>query len=254
VKPDAVTLVVPCYNEASRLSPESFVGHLRSHPAVRFVFVDDGSTDETPGVLRQLVAAGGGAAEVLTLPKNLGKGEAVRRGVLHALAGESPALVGYWDADLSTPLSAIDDLCVPLRQHAEIQLVLGARVSRLGARISRRWHRHYLGRLFATAASSALGIAVYDTQCGAKVFRAEIARALFAEAFLSPLLFDVELLARARVLLGRERALAAMVEVPLPAWADPGHSRLRAGSLVRVPWDLVRIWRASRDSRWPRNR
>ena len=94
-------LVVPCYNEADRLQEAAFLEFVRRRDDARLLFVDDGSTDDTAGVLARLTAAAPGAIGVLRLERNQGKAEAVRRGIVEALALE-PSLVGFWDADLAT--------------------------------------------------------------------------------------------------------------------------------------------------------
>src|SRR5438132_292008 len=79
-------------------------------------------------------------------------------------------IIGYWDADLSTPLDQVDRLLAALRDDPQCRLAMGSRVKRLGADIMRRPSRHILGRIFATFASGILGFGVYDSQCGAKLF------------------------------------------------------------------------------------
>src|SRR5512144_2857456 len=103
-RPD-LAMIVPCYNEAARLKPQAFLEFISSHPTAWLLLVDDGSVDATPGMLGQLQAAAPDAIGVLRLAPHRGKGEAVRRGIQMAL-GRRPALVGFWDADLSTPLGA----------------------------------------------------------------------------------------------------------------------------------------------------
>ena len=100
------TIVVPCYNEASRLPSETYLEFLDCRVDVRFLFVDDGSTDDTQGVLQHLRERSSGRCDVLQLPENQGKAEAVRQGVLRALDTDA-SLVGFWDADLATPLREI---------------------------------------------------------------------------------------------------------------------------------------------------
>lgn len=95
-RPDLV-LVVPCYNEASRLVPEAFVRFAAARPSARLLFVDDGSTDGTAGVLGRVCDAAPGTASVLHLAHNRGKADAVRQGMLQALA-HGPAYVAFWDA------------------------------------------------------------------------------------------------------------------------------------------------------------
>ena len=135
---------------------------------------------------------------MLTLAQNSGKGEAVRQGVNHVAAMQRFAFVGYWDADLATPLSELAPMLDALARAPRCQLILGSRWRRLGSDIQRSAIRHALGRVFATAASFTLDLPVYDSQCGAKVCRAASVGVLFGEPFTTRWLFDVELLARLR--------------------------------------------------------
>src|SRR6185437_8820913 len=166
-----VALVVPCFNEEERLDPAAFVAARVEGVALELVFVDDGSTDGTRGVLEALRARHPDRVRVVAQPVNGGKAEAVRRGVLDAFE-RRPDAVGFWDADLATPLSELPLLVQVLQERPEVEIVFGSRVKLMGRRIERRPWRHYLGRIFATAASVALTLPVYDTQCGAKLFRA----------------------------------------------------------------------------------
>jgi glycosyltransferase involved in cell wall biosynthesis len=240
-------IVVPCYNEAARLPVDAFVAFAAAHPSVRFLFVNDGSRDDTAGVLRRLAEALPGRAEVLDLPRNQGKAEAVRLGMLRAL-GTGARYAGYWDADLSTPLAEVPRMVAVLEARSEREMCFGARVQMLGRSIERRTLRHYLGRVFATAASMTLDLRVYDTQCGAKIFRSspEIA-GLFAEPFVTGWTFDIEIIAR----LARLRADAAgrgpadvIYELPLEHWRDVAGSKVRPIDFVTGLLALARIRRA----------
>ena len=137
---------------------------------VTLLMVDDGSTDDTPLVIERLRQRHPRRVLTLRLGTNVGKAEAVRRGMQLAIRRRA-TLAGYWDADLATPLDAIPRLRSVLEERPELLLVMGSRVALLGREIRRRWRRHLLGRAFATAASCVLGLPVYDTQCGAKLFR-----------------------------------------------------------------------------------
>ena len=241
-----VTIVVPCYNEAERLPVERFRAGLRELGDVGFVFVDDGSTDDTPALLRLLRDAGPERVHVLELRKNAGKGAAVRAGVLQALE-LCPQYVGYWDADLATPLETIRDFCDLLDTRPDIEMVFGARVQLLGRAIRRSETRHYLGRVFATAVSNLLRLKIYDTQCGAKLFRgtAELGE-LFREPFLTRWMFDVELVARlirARRGTTLPQAQHVIYEYPLTTWTDVRGSKVRVLDVLRTPGGLLRIYR-----------
>lgn len=178
------------------------------------------------------------------LPENVGKAEAVRQGVLASL-GRDVDWIGYLDADFSTRPEELQTMLQAAQP--EHRVVVGSRVRRAGATIERSESRHYLGRVFATAASVTLGVSLYDTQCGAKLFQRDLAAELFSEPFISRWLFDLELLMRLKRRVGRDEFDRIILEHPLSQWIDQGDSRLRSKDLVRVPYDLMRIRIAYRD-------
>jgi dolichyl-phosphate beta-glucosyltransferase len=241
------TIVVPCYNEANRLNVTAFRSFIESSPEIKFVFVNDGSTDATLDVLQSLRDNAGISATILNLPVNGGKAEAVRQGLVYAL-DQSPesSVVGFWDADLSTPLEAIHDLLGIMKETPQVQFVFGSRVKLLGRQIDRLPIRHYLGRVFATAASVVLRLPIYDTQCGAKLFRStpEL-RQILAAPFESRWVFDVELIARFMQLHKSDPgAVAALIyEFPLYAWQDVAGSKLRPKDFIRAIYELFSIYR-----------
>ncbi len=244
--PPALALVVPCYNEAARLDPKAFLDFLTTHPGVHFVFVDDGSVDGTGELLERMRAGARGGVTTIRHASNRGKAEAVRAGILAAIAQQAP-LVGFFDADLSTPLRAIDDFLAVLRTRQDVEFILGSRVLLMGRDVKRRASRHYLGRVFATAVSHALDLPVYDTQCGAKMLRVNAATAtLFAAPFRSRWIFDVELIARYLRLPvdpGDPPRRDRLYELVLPAWHDKPGSKLRWYDFAHAIVDLGYIWR-----------
>ncbi|HYC56552.1 MAG TPA: glycosyltransferase [Candidatus Binatia bacterium] len=239
-------IVVPCYNESRRLDRRAFLEYVAGHQGVRFLFVDDGSTDSTAAVLEELCGQAPASLRMLRLERNSGKAEAVRRGVLAAITGH-PRYVAYWDADLSTPLDAVASFIAALDENPQLLAVLGSRVRRLGADVDRRPLRHYAGRIFATLASLALGLSVYDTQCGAKMFRAvDPVPGLFEKPFLSRWIFDVEVLARLQVAVAPQSAAPRLSELPLRRWHDVAGSKLTMGTGIAAFGDLWRIYRCYR--------
>ncbi len=235
------TVVVPCFNEAARLVPSEWVEFAAGHPTTSFLMVDDGSSDGTADVIRAMAAASP-QITALVLPHNQGKAEAVRQGLLSALH-RGDTVVGFWDADLATPLVAIPTFMDVLATRPDVGFVLGARVRLLGRAIDRDTARHWFGRGTALAASLVLGLTVYDTQCGAKLLRpGPHADALFARPFSSRWAFDVELLARWIVAVGGpEAASTTLVEVPLDSWVDVAGSKLTPLDFLRTPLELLKI-------------
>jgi glycosyltransferase involved in cell wall biosynthesis len=243
--PDTI-IVVPCYNESDRFAADCFVAFAAEQAAVRFLFVDDGSSDSTPEVLRKLESRDPHRFALRELPRNRGKAEAVRQGMLAALERD-PTYAGYWDADLATPLEAIPSFVELLDERPDLEMVFGSRVKLLGRMIERSALRHYPGRVLATLSSFALGLGVYDTQCGAKLFRAspEIG-ALFAEPFTANWMFDVEVLARlirARRGSGRGAPEQVIHEFALQEWRDVVGSKVRPWDFFRAIFEIVRIRR-----------
>jgi dolichyl-phosphate beta-glucosyltransferase len=232
-------VVIPCYNEERRLDVERLAA-LAESDRVRLLFVDDGSTDGTRSVLERLQHRAPGAA-VLNIAQNVGKAEAIRRGLVQAI-DSGASIVGYYDADLATPPSELIRLVGLLEVRSDLDFVMAARVGLLGRRIERHASRHYLGRIFATAASLILRIPVYDTQCGAKVFRTSpVVREALASPFRSTWVFDVELIGR--LLRGSETAaplpLSSFEEMPLREWRDIPGSRLGFLHMARAAIDLA---------------
>jgi dolichyl-phosphate beta-glucosyltransferase len=241
---DKLTWVIPCFNEAARIDRAAFLELADQPPSTSLVFVDDGSRDETLPCLDEIARSRPDRIVVVARPDNQGKAEAIRHGMMRALA-DTAALVGFVDADLATPPTELRRLAEMVR-GGDYDVVIGSRVQLLGHHIRRRPMRHYLGRIFATCASLALRLPVYDTQCGAKVFRCgEALQAAVAQPFRSRWAFDVELLGR---LIRPDVGAAAIPierirEESLRIWRDVPGSKLGPAAAVRAGFELLRIGR-----------
>lgn len=237
-----ICIVVPCYNEAERLNSGEFYKAVADWDNLDICFVNDGSSDNTMEVLGGIAAGMNGRATVLSLDRNSGKGEAVRRGINHILEGNEYDIVGYMDADLSAPFEEMMRLADIMQSDRSLQTVIGSRKRQGGAEIRRKAFRHYPGRIFAWIIQTVFRLNIYDTQCGAKVFRSALAANVFSEPFISKWLFDVELLLRIK----KRYGLQALREVPLKKWVDGGDSRITFHDLLKMPGQIFRIYRRSR--------
>jgi hypothetical protein len=178
---------------------------------------------------------------VIGLDVNGGKAEAVRAGMRWAIE-HGAQFLGYADADMSTPVSEILRLS-RLIESCDAKVIIGSRIRILGRDIDRTLSRHIAGRLFATCASIALNMPVYDTQCGAKFFRATplLSNAL-AQPFTSRWAFDVELLGRlVSPLRDNGYVPGDIIEEPLMAWRDVAGSKLSSSAAVKATLSLARI-------------
>ena len=241
-----VAIVIPCYNEERRLPIDKYRLFLAKNTTTALAFVDDGSTDGTIHLINHIRHGYEHAVTLLRQPSNKGKGEAVRDGMLDAL-GRKFKYVGFFDADLATPLEAVSEFRAVLDTEPQIAMVIGARVRLLGREIERPAIRHYAGRVFATAVSVLLRLPIYDSQCGAKLFRAtpELDQML-GEPFISRWMFDVEIVARlmrSRRTTGGETVERSIHELPLRRWNDVSGSKLRPSDFITAGWDLLRIYR-----------
>src|SRR5215467_14112109 len=226
-----VQIVVPCYNEEARLDVSAFADFLARTPQTGLILVNDGSRDGTLSVLNRLAQQFPEQVVVVDQAENKGKAEAVRVGMLRAI-DSGVEYVGYFDADLATPLDSSCEFVELLDRHPELKFIIGARVALLGRSITRKASRHYSGRLFATAASLVLALPIYDTQCGAKLLRVdERTRSLFERPFGSRWIFDVELFARYLSTYGSRNGL---FELPLRRWTDVGESKVKWHDFMRA--------------------
>jgi dolichyl-phosphate beta-glucosyltransferase len=187
----ALTLILPCYNEAERLpgTLQALLAHLPVTPGeVEVLVVDDGSTDATLTVA-EAMAAVDGRIRVLGYRSNRGKGFAVRTGML-AARGE---LVVFTDADGSYQPSDLDRVVGALGQAP---VAIGTRAGGACGPVARR----AASRVFNLAIRGALGLPFGDTQSGLKGFRRAAARQIFSQARVDGFAFDVEVLWLARQL------------------------------------------------------
>jgi dolichyl-phosphate beta-glucosyltransferase len=227
-------LVVPALNEEARIGAtlEALADRFRAESwteSIRVTVVDNGSVDATAEAVDRARQAN---IDVQVIGcQTRGKGAAVRAGVLFAAA----PYVGYCDADQSTPTSAVGQALHLL--DAGWDVVIGSRRC-LGAGYAvRQPTLRRAGSAAFHAVAARLAPAASDTQCGFKMFRTEVAQALFTEGVLDGFAFDVELLARA----GRHRDLA-MIELPIH-WSD------QPGSTFRPVTDGLRSFNELREVR-----
>lgn len=232
-------IVVPCYNEAKRLDGDVFLKTLAGSPDLSFVFVDDGSTDATLHCLETLQRANPRQIDLISLHRNSGKAEAVRTGLQHACRVDAD-LVGYWDADLATPLEAIADFKTIFDRYRDITVAYGARRQLQGHRINRTASRRAVSRICASLARLAVGLPIGDTQCGAKLLRNTPAlRGAIETPFTAGWLFDVELFSRIAAATPQPRA--CFYEVPLSEWHEVAGSKVSGRAIARSGVQMLRL-------------
>ena len=223
------SVVIPCFNEAARIGATLRVtlDYLTANaPESELIVVNDGSTDGTGTIAREILAETNVATRLLENFPNRGKGAAVRSGLL---AAREP--IGLFsDADLSTPLTEMPKLIDPIA-NGEIDIAVGSRaLDRSLIGIHQPWRREQGGRVFNVLVRVATGLPFWDTQCGFKAFRLEVCRPILEAAQVDGFAFDVELLLLAR------RAGLRIREIPV-RW---NHAQ---GSKVSFLRDSLRMLR-----------
>jgi len=226
-----LSVVVPCLDEETRL-PLSLAavcryltGSGRSH---EIVLVDDGSRDRTPALIREAERAHPSVRGVI-LPSNRGKGRALAEGV----AVTRGRLVLVSDADFSAPIEELSKLEEAIGAGAHV--AIGSRAKRGAREVDQPVHRRAMGKGFNLLVQALLLPGLWDTQCGFKLFRGEVARDLFGRLRTDGFAYDVEVLYEAR------RSGLTVSEVPV-RWINSTTTRVQAVRHSReMLLDLLRI-------------
>jgi dolichyl-phosphate beta-glucosyltransferase len=190
-----LSIVIPCYNEEQRLPrtieqiERYLAGKELSH---ELILVDDGSSDGTRTIM-DAAAARNRSVRLEALPHKRGKGRALAVGVAAARGAE----ILVTDADLSTPIDELDKLRAELGKGAGVAIgsraLPGSRVE-----VSQPIYRVLMGKAFNLLVQAVLLPGIWDTQCGFKLFRADVAHEVFAELTTDGFGYDPEVLYRAK--------------------------------------------------------
>ena len=232
-------IVIPCYNEENRLPINQFSKFLANNSDTLLCFVNDGSSDNTDGVIQQFEAQFPKKTKLISLKENLGKAGAVKAGFNFCEENYSFSKIAYLDADLATSLEECYTISTQI--NTEIQFAFGSRIAKIDTDIQRKKHRFLIGRFIATLISNQLNLKVYDTQCGCKIFSRNIALQVFKEDFISKWLFDVEIFHRLIAVFGKENMKNISREIPLKSWIDADDSRVKMTYFFKIWFDLLSI-------------
>jgi dolichyl-phosphate beta-glucosyltransferase len=234
-------IVIPVYNEESRFNLECWREVTTRIHLCHWVFVNDGSTDQTLKILELLQ---GKNVSIVTYEENRGKGEAVRAGILFALNSTScnaAKYIGYLDSDgaFSVPdverVILLADSLFSLESNFDV--LIASRVKLAGRQIERSFFRHYLGRVISTLICLGWKNSPYDTQSGFKIFYvSEVFIDSVNNSFATSWFFDIELLIRIEKLGGRNTW-----ETPLMSWVEVGKSSIKKSNYFKIIQEIIRI-------------
>ena len=234
-KPDVkISVVIPAYNEQDRIvkTLRNVAGFLaRQYPGSEVIIVNDGSQDRTLPVIKSNIGKLDPtvAIKTISLRRNMGKGRAVKKGVLSA----KKKWILVMDADGSTPVKEVDRL---LRKKNDADVLYGSRyLDRSLLERQQPLTRRIIGRLGNAVIRVLLGVNLADTQCGFKLFNKDIAGKLFKRACIDRWGWDIEILVICKVL------NISAIEVPV-VWRHSKGSRFRAiGGIIKTFSEVIKI-------------
>lgn len=227
-----LSVIIPAYNEEKRLPPtlERISAYLKAKGfTYEILVVDDGSRDRTAQVAEKYKLKEP-QVKVLKNPKNMGKGYAVRHGMLK---GKGKYLL-FTDSDLSTPIEEFDAFLPQLEKGYDV--VIGSRALKESViKVSQPWYRVFMGKTFNLIVRLMFWTRIKDTQCGFKCFTRQAAREVFTRQTVWGFGFDVEVLFIARKL-GYK-----ICEYPVE-WTNSPDTRVHAlKDSVKMFWELLKI-------------
>jgi dolichyl-phosphate beta-glucosyltransferase len=232
--PPHLSIVIPAYNEAARI--ESTLVHVlryleRQEYFSEVIIVDDGSTDATFGVVRNMRTPNRAPIRVHQFKANRGKGAAVKFGMTEIAQG---AYRLFYDADASTPIEEVDRIWAEFEAGADI--VIGSRsLPESIVEVRQAWYREFMGRTYNRILKFMKLTHYIDTQCGFKAFTASATALVFPRQTVERFSFDVELL-----FIAAKHGLTIR-ELPV-RWINSHASRVSpVRDSARMFWDLILI-------------
>ena len=235
-------IVVPLYNEEMRFN----VNHWETITDTNkfdFLFVNDGSTDNTNLVLSKLNNPN---VHVLSLQRNVGKSEAIRAGLLYAKTQSTSTvrLLGYLDSDAAFNALEVKDILERAEQifyDFGLDALWMSRVKLAGRKIERGAVRHFIGRLIASFLGRGIPEFPYDTQCGFKLFKSSpLLFEVLNTKFQTRWFVDLEILSH---IMNEKSDLISIREMPLENWREVENSRIRLRSFLSISLEILTIRR-----------
>ncbi|MEC4003983.1 glycosyltransferase [Flavobacterium sp. SUN052] len=235
-----IGVVIPCYNEETRISSQEFIDFADQNLGYHLCFVNDGSKDKTLEVLEALRKGKEDYISIYDCEKNGGKAEAVRLGMLHLAKQSQFDYIGFLDADLSTNFDDFQDLADTI-YNSKYKLVFGSRISRMGADITKESARAIISKTINFIIRKILGMEINDTQCGAKIMTKEIIEKTLNEKFITKWIFDVEIFMRMKKIYGTKQTQELILEKPLNRWIHADGSKLSMKDSIKIVGQLAQI-------------
>ncbi|MEM1408829.1 MAG: glycosyltransferase [Bacteroidota bacterium] len=234
-------IIIPCYNESSRLDLKSFIDYAAQNKHNVLCFVNDGSSDTTRETLAKIKSLEHENVHIYNLTQNSGKAKAVQQGALYLYNQTSVKTIGFIDADLSTDFQDYADLLWAMKTKKNLKVIYGSRAATGENEIKRDGIRSIISAVIRLIIFCITRLKIKDTQCGAKVFDRALIPTLFSQEFKTRWLFDVEILLRLKKEVTIKRFRQIFLEKPLTRWVHMDGSKLGMKDALSIPASLMKI-------------
>jgi glycosyltransferase involved in cell wall biosynthesis len=234
-------LIIPCYNEESRWNVEYFESILLIDN-LKILFVDDGSSDLTKIKIKYF--SNHDKVEILFLPSNLGKANAICEGIKKLAQNKNVELIGFLDADGAFEVSEIEEILniakTKILIEKTFESVWSSRINLAGRNIDRKLYRHFIGRIVAHTISNRNLKLPYDTQCGYKwfLYRKDKFEFICRKPFTTKWFIDLEIMARWKLCSGTSLKIW---EEPLKSWKDMSGSSIDFKAYLGILSEVIKI-------------
>lgn len=220
-----VVIIVPCFNEAKRLN-RNYFETLSNINSTLWIFIDDGSTDNTVQILQELSKKPN--IDFLRISQNVGKSRALAYGMRQAFSLYSEIdWLGFLDSDAAFSKRDVESIISKRDSIGSFDAIYSSRVKLAGRKIQRNKTRHFFARIIATFFGLIWGDIPYDTQSGFKLYRTEkFSDELFLKPFRTRWFFDIEFSMRFSKI--NNSKLMAWEE-PVYSWTDIPGTKLNFG-------------------------
>ena len=236
--PSQVIMLVPCFNEGSRLNLK-FWQEIVDELECEWLFINDGSTDDTLEKLESIIGI-----KVLSFDENEGKAEAIRKGINFVL--ENPEFVdyniGYIDSDDAFIVEDIKKVLDKFNSFKEdFDAIWVSRVALAGRKISRNTKRHLISRVIVTLLGFVYKEMPYDPQTGFKIFKARtFSKEITNKKFKTRWFIDLEILTRMESVNKRKLHIW---EEPVSYWRDIPGTKIKGLEKLRIIIEFLRVFR-----------
>lgn len=234
-------IVIPCYNESSRLDIKSYLDYAADHKDTTLCFVNDGSSDATRATLADIKNLEYDNVHIFNLSENSGKAIAVQQGALYLYHETDVDTIGFIDADLSTDFDDYHGLVKTMEADPKLKVIYGSRASDGENNIERNFVRGIISTVVRYIILTITRLNIKDTQCGAKVFDRSVVPMIFDRPFRTRWLFDVEILLKLKRTFSVKSFKKFFLEQPLKNWIHMDGSKLGMKDAISIPLSLFNI-------------